>query len=414
MSNQENGQFKTMLTKVSDTYFPMIQRQLEDNSIQMDDYAKKCVMNSISAINETLDTAGVSWNDSQLDQSNLTEILLSVASLKLNASASPNEVYFQVRNVKRKENGKDVWKKQIELGIEGDGNDAILARFGRDVEQVMKFWEVRENDKFEYPTFNGLEMSPPKWQPTGQGKVIRVVYPLIKRNKIIEYHIAERADVVRNLIAHVNNNLMRETFGIAKDTYSATPAQRKKINDKKQEILAKIDELGLDSSLDNDELQKYISPAWKSLQSRESMLIRKMRNNIVKKIPKDFGNVLAELNFDKASNFDENIINHEVNNNANRELIDFAEDDETVESEYVEVNKNHETDGKKADFTIVDEHSDLKEQESNNGSENDRNDESEKENQEVVGEQAKEENKQESGSNEEAEQLKFSQDDVPF
>lgn len=414
MSIQEKSQFKSMLTKASDIYFPMIQRQLEDNSIEMDDYAKKCVMNSISAINETLDIAGVRWNDKQLDQSNLTEILLSVASLKLNASASPNEVYFQIRNVKRKEKGKDIWKKQIELGIEGDGNDAILARFGRDVKQVMKFWEVRENDKFEYPMFNGLEMTPPKWQPTGQGKVVRVVYPLIKRNDIIEYHIAERADVIRNLIAHVNNNLMRETFGIAKDTYSATPAQRKEINDKKQEILTKVDDLGIDNALDNPELQKYISPAWKSLQSRESMLIRKMRNNVVKKIPKDFGSVIAELSFDKSSNFDENIINQEVNNNANREMIDFSDDDETEEAEYKEVNTENEASRKKSDVIIEGEYTDLKEKESKTGSENKKQDEFKGEKQKEVETQAEERKTQKTVSNEEAEQLDFSQDDVPF
>lgn len=330
----EKLSFQTQLSKVSNNYFPMIQRQLEENSINMDDYAKQCVMNSISAINETLDTAGVAWNDKQLDQNNITEILISIATLKLNPTASPNEVYFQLRNTKRKEYGQDVWKKQIEMGIEGDGNDAILARFGRNVKQVMKFWEVRENDKFEYPMFNGLEMTSPKWQPTGKGKVVKVVYPIIKDGDIVEYYIAEREDVVRNLIAHVNNNLMNQTFGIAKNRYEATADQRAKINNKKQEVLNRIDELGLDKSLDDTELQKYISPAWKSLQSRESMIIRKMRNNVVKKIPKDFGNTLAELSYDKTSmDVREEKSNMEIVENANSEELDFKEVEDEKQDE---------------------------------------------------------------------------------
>ena len=44
--------------------------------------------------------------------------------------------------------------------------------------------------------------------------------------------------------------------------------------------------MSLDDILDSQEYQSYISPAWKSPQSRESMIVRKMRNNIVKKILK--------------------------------------------------------------------------------------------------------------------------------
>ena len=53
--------------------------------------------------------------------------------------------------------------------------------------------------------------------------------------------------------------------------------------------------LYLDKDIDKV-VDKYISPAWKEEQSRESMIIRKMRNNIVKKIPKDFSSsYVAEI-----------------------------------------------------------------------------------------------------------------------
>lgn len=332
----EKRQFSTALAKINDAYFPMIERQLTGNGIKMDDYSKQCVLNAISSINNVLDQNGIGWNDPQLDQSNITQILLNVASLKLNSSANPNEVYFQVRNVKyqrRDKNGKEVieWKKQIEMGIEGDGNDAILARFGRDVKTVHQYWLVREDDEFEYPSYVGVEVTPPKWTPKGTGKVVRVVYPIEKTNGVIEYHIAEREDVIKNLIAHVNNNLMNETFGIAKSRYEATKKQKTEIQKKKNEIIEKIKSLGLDKALEDEELQQYISPAWKDEQSKESMIIRKMRNNIVKKIPKDFGVALVEMSYEDSTNDYEQRVRKDVTEHANQEVIDIIENEETEE-----------------------------------------------------------------------------------
>ncbi len=320
--SEQQAQYSTALTKISNTFFPMIENQLTGNGLNMDHYSKQCVMSAISSINAVLDSKGVSWQDPQLDKSNVTQTLLTVASLKLNSAANPREVYFQMRNSKKKVDGKDVWIKQIEMGIEGDGNDAILSNFGRGVKDVHQYWLVRSEDMFVYPTYRGIEMDPPQWQPKGKGEVVRVVYPITKNNGQTEYHIAEREDVSKNLIAHINNNLMNETFGIAKDRYSATVEQKKQIDTKKREILNKVKELGL-ASLDEETVQQYISPAWKDPQSRESMIIRKMRNNVVKKIPKDFGNAFVEMTYSEAE--DESYAQHrrEVNDNANQELLDF-------------------------------------------------------------------------------------------
>lgn len=125
--------FGTALTKVNDTFMPMIIAQLEKNSIQMSPYAKECVLHAISAINTVLDKAGLTWNSTELDKSTVSDILVKIACFQLNAAASPREVYFQLRNVKtanKDESGKDTWKKQVEMGIEGDGNDASLPVLG--------------------------------------------------------------------------------------------------------------------------------------------------------------------------------------------------------------------------------------------------------------------------------------------
>ena len=285
--------FSTQLTKVNDAYLPLITSQLESNNITLSEYAKSCVVNAISAINTTLDTQGISWGDKQLDTNGMTQILLSIAALQLNATANPRECYFQVRNVSYKDaDGKTAWKKKIEMGIEGDGFDSLVSRFGRDVKKVYPHWLVREDDEFKYPRYVGLELTPPEWNPKGTGKVVRVVYPIQSTDGSINYYIAERADVKRNLIAHISNNLMNETFGICADRYKADDKQKQQIAEKKREVLAKAKELELDALLDSAEFDKYISPAWKEEQSRESMIIRKMRNNIVKKIPKNFASSL--------------------------------------------------------------------------------------------------------------------------
>ena len=105
--------YKTGLAKVNDLYLPMVTEQLESNKITLSEYGKTCVMNAIGAINTVLDSAGVAWGDAQLDQSNVTQNLITIASLQLNPAANPRECYFQLRNVSSKgADGKQVWKKK--------------------------------------------------------------------------------------------------------------------------------------------------------------------------------------------------------------------------------------------------------------------------------------------------------------
>lgn len=291
------NKFETKLSYVTDQYMGVIERQMKEGGAEFDQYSAKCVVSALGAINTMLHNSGS--DISQINTSNMNDLLIKIASMKLNANASPRECYFQIRNVNVAGKGqKAQWEKQIEMGIEGDGNDALLARFGRGVKQVCQHWEVREQDMFKFPTYNGLEMTAPQWQPTGQGKVIRVVYPIIKTDNSVEYYFAERKDVVRNLIAHISNNIMNETFGIAENRYKATDKQLAEIDAKKKEIMDKVKSLGeLDAILDCEDLAKWISPAWREPQSREQMVVRKMRNNITKKIPKDFDSSIAANSF---------------------------------------------------------------------------------------------------------------------
>lgn len=317
------------LTKTNDVYMPQIEEQLRGNNIKMTEYQRTVVINAISAIDELLVKEGLSIN--QVDQSNITKTLMHVAALQLNAMATPREVYFIKRNQKNKD-GKTI--QIVEMGIEGDGNDALLSRFGRNVKTVHRHWEVREGDSFAYPKHVGLSLTPPTWEQTGKGKVVRVVYPIEFNDGQVEYFISEREDVKSNLVGHMFNNLMWD----------------KDKKDKKNKIKEFADKHTLDEVLDSEEMQTFgnISPAWKDPHSRESMIVRKMRNNVVKKIPKDYSNAYVQSvveSFEDDSNERQYLrkeaeIIEEVKQKANKEVLEptkIPENTRVVNSETGEI-----------------------------------------------------------------------------
>lgn len=133
-----------------------------------------------------------------------------------------------------------------------------------------------KDDEFTLPSFNGLELTPPTWKPKDyHSKVVKVVYPILKKGNVVEYHISEREEVVHNLQAHITNNLSKNK--------SVTDERRNQLN-------ALAATKTLEEILSCDELLPYISPAWKNAGSSEAMILRKMRNNAIKKISKEFKN----------------------------------------------------------------------------------------------------------------------------
>lgn len=310
---------ETGLSKISNVFTPMVEHQMETAQIKMSDYQKMCVTGAIQQIYQLSVEKGIDLNKSSSDVNN---ILMTVASLELNANAEPRQVYFQPRSKNVGTYNNPQWIKTVEMGIEGDGNDALLERFGRNVAYIHPFWLVREGDKFEYPKHRGIEMTPPVWDEVGdpEKKVVKVVYPIdmytSKKDKdgdfktSTEYFITDREQVKRNLLAHMANNLMKDKEG-------------------KATKLTKIHEFAdshtLDQILDDKDMQVLgkISPAWREPQSRETMIVRKMRNNIVKKIPKDFSNGMAQIKYEEATNDSLQQARRDVTANANQ--VEFAD-----------------------------------------------------------------------------------------
>lgn len=294
--------YSTGLDKQIGAFLPMIEKQFMAEGEQFSEYARYCVVAAMGEIISMTHNAGIEPKD--ISGNNLNDILISVARLQLNANAVPRECYFQIRSVNvAAKNQPAKWEKQIEFNIEGDGYDSLVARYGRGVKKVHPFWAIREGDTYIPPKHRGVEVTPPEWEESGQGKVVRIVYPIEYTDGHIEYHSAERADVAKNLAAHINQNMMNETFGIVTGTkkndygktvprtrFDATPEEQAKIDIEKRKIMDKVKELGtVEAILDCEELKPFISPSYSEFQSQESMIIRKMRNNIMKKIPKDFG-----------------------------------------------------------------------------------------------------------------------------
>lgn len=322
-------EFTTGLSEWTNTITGLVSRDFEQNGVQYDEYSKQCAMNAMSSIFQLVqNTDKADMNN--LNNSNLREVVAQCASLKLNANAMPREVFFQLRS--KQVNGQ--WVKMVEMGVEGDGNDALLRQFGNNVDTVYPVWLVKEGDDFVYPRRKGIEIEPAEWTPKGQSdKTIRVVYPVKLKDGTIDYLIAEREPVKTNLIAHIRNNLMNETFGICENRYKATDKQKAEIKAKKEEILSAVRECEKLEDILNCEVAKpYISAAW--LDTPEAMIVRKMRNNAIKKFPKNLNSMASNslLQLDETYRSTQEEI---AQNENSQEFV--IEDEAVVESEAVEV-----------------------------------------------------------------------------
>ncbi len=298
----------------------MVSQDYADCGIEIDEYSKKCAMAAMTNIYQLVKSQGVDIKT--MDTSNLREIVGQCASLKLNANAVPRECYFQLRKKKIGNN----YVQTVEMGIEGDGNDAILRQFGENVDTVYPVWIVKEGDNFTYPKHKGLEIEPPEWEQTGQSeKADKAVYPVKLKDGKVQYLIAERQSVKVNLFAHVRNNLMNETFGICESRYKASEKQLAEIKERKEVIFETLRKCEtVEEMLECPEARPYISAAW--LDTPESMIVRKMRNNAIKKFKKNYDAMAQRSVLQVDETYQQ--VQEEILENAN--TVEFIEQTEEV------------------------------------------------------------------------------------
>lgn len=322
----EKKEFTTAISQWTNTLTDLVVRDFDQCGVQFDEYSKQCAMNAMSSIFQLVKNDPKTNDLNELDTSNLREIVGQCASLKLNANAFPSECYFSLRTKKIGDN----YVKAVELGIQGDGYDALLKNYGEGVKEVYPVWLVKEGDDFEYPAHKGLTVTDPSWTEKGLSeKVVRIVYPVLMEDGKVQYLISERDSVKTNLFAHVRNNLMNETFGLCKDRYKASDKEKQEIAERKEVIYEALRKCQtVDEMLECEVARPYISAAW--LDSPEAMLIRKMRNNAIKKFRKNY-NTMAKQSI---MQLDETYqtVQEEIEENANQ--VSF---EEIIEAEAKEV-----------------------------------------------------------------------------
>lgn len=295
----------------------MVSTDYHECGIEISPYSKTCAMAAMTNIYQLVKSSGVDIKS--IDTSNLREIVGQCASLKLNANAVPRECYFQLRKKKVGSNYIQV----VEMGIEGDGNDAILRNFGENVDTVYPVWIVHEGDLFTYPKYRGVEIVPPEWEQTGQSdKADKVVYPVKLKDGTVQYLISERQSVKMNLFAHVRNNLMNECFGIAENRYKASDEQLSEIKRRKEEIFDDLRKCEtVEEMLECQSARPFISAAW--LDTPESMIVRKMRNNAIKKFKKNYDAMASRAVLQMDETYQQTQQEIETNENS----VDFVESD---------------------------------------------------------------------------------------
>lgn len=245
------------------------------------EYGTKCVMNAIAGLYTYCNSEGIDFQ--QIDFALLKLSLQNIGYTELNYSAIPSEIYFDVRK-----NGE---KFIVTIKPQGAGNEKLTRRYGVGLKKDIGLhspWIVREGDEFTYPSFNGLEMIPPKWSPKSfDKKVIMVVYPAVKVDGSVEYLIATRESVKANMIAQIRQNALY--------AFTKYENQQKVVDkEKRDEFYEKLNKFAeshsLEELLNNEEFSKYVNPTYTSGGSKEAMIIRKMKNNALKNYPKEYDN----------------------------------------------------------------------------------------------------------------------------
>lgn len=250
--------------KIQDQLLTELDNAANNMGQTFSEYGKKCVVNAIAQLVIYTKQNGCSLQD--FDETLLRLALQNIGYTELNVAAIPSECYLDIRK------SKD-GKKTLSIKPQGAGYEKLLRTYGVGVKDVKTPWLVREGDEFTYPSFNGLEMTPPKWTPKSYDKkVVMVVYPVIKTDDTVEFLIATREGIKPNIVAQIRQNCLYD-----KD---------------KDRIYAQINEdaekLTVDELLAKKEWADIINPTYISGGSKEQMIIRKMKNNATKNYPKEY------------------------------------------------------------------------------------------------------------------------------
>lgn len=310
IAKQEKQSIATYSSQWTSGMLATVEKEYDVCGVPFDEYSRLCGLNAMTSIYQTVVSSGVSMND--IDTSNLEDIVKFCASNKLNANAVPAECFFKIQNKKV----GNAWVKSIECSLMGAGYESQLRNFGVNVAEVYPTWIIKEGDEFIPPRHRGIEITPPEWESKGLSqKTVRVVIPIKMNDGSVQYKMSDRESVVTNIIAHIKNNLLNETFGIAESRFKATAEQKAMIDDKKRTIMNAVKSCStVDDILKCEIATPYISAAW--TDSPESMITRKMINNACKQVAKNM-NPIAKATYNVVADPTFREVTDEISENAN-------------------------------------------------------------------------------------------------
>ena len=257
---------------------------MQSMGCELSPYGKKCALNSVAGAISFLKGQGKTLKDVNATLFKLS--IQSAALLELNYASVPSEIYFDLRG--------DV----LTIKTQGAGNEKLVRRYGVGIAKdgLKTPWLVREGDEFTYPSYNGLEITPPTWKPKSySNKVILIVYPVQKSDGSVEYLISSRDDVAHNLVAQIRQNSLYSFTKKDRDgkTIWNQKTHRQEIDEAaRQKFYDSLNDRTLDDLLSDETLKEYINPTYMSSGSKEQMIIRKMKNNALKNYPREYDNSL--------------------------------------------------------------------------------------------------------------------------
>ena len=258
------------------------------NELNFSKYQETIVVNTVRKIQES------GFDIYAHDQNNVADILYQTAFLNLNPSAIPRHCYFIERTIYT--DGKPQGKK-LEMGIEGEGNDEILRKFGYEVKHIHKVWVIRDGDEYQEGYYQGINYVPPTWKPRllkmgeRKGAVLKVVYPIERKDGSVEYWGADREDLQPILLKHIEQNL--STYRKA-DKVAYNKLMKRLQTLSFDEILNEYNETEISFTYYNkSNTSKLISESYVG-PTGDPMIIRKLRNVAVRTFPKNFDTTLVE------------------------------------------------------------------------------------------------------------------------
>lgn len=269
----------------------------EQTGANLSEYGRRCIINAIGGLVQVTKSQKIEL--ASIDPTLLRLQLANVGYLELNYSAG--EIYFDLRKqiVWSKDPDPKTGKKtsseiyQLAIKPQGIGNEQLTRKYGVGLKPntgLHSPWIVREGDEFEYPQFDGLKVTPPKWKMKNpDGKVILVVYCAEKKDGTVEYLMATRESVKANIIAQIRQNMLYSDSFKKKNSKGEEYVSRELRDAFYEELNNFAENHTVDELLAEPKYAECVNPTYTSGGSKEQMILRKMRNNALKNYPKDYG-----------------------------------------------------------------------------------------------------------------------------